>query len=345
MLGLRRLTAAIVTFLATTAAPLAAQTPTAKPVCTENSRDCLIKTVDMYLGALDSGDFSMVPFGPTAMRWELGFNTGDGEPALRATSLGQRPLVTQSFITDRRYYVDLQSKNVVLFAMLGAGGPSPIHHTERFKVENGLITEIEVILSIDAGNPKATSAQPVNGLSIGSDKFVYGPRTNGPPKPLKTKPLCVDDTPECMIQTARTYLDGTMNYDLSKVPVSTDWVRTENGKVTGTAKGGTVLGDLPKSLNWVGSHEGARYFVDQQSKDVIVYTMYRSSGRVLPKYFTIAGVDERAMPKVGSFGGKPDPVPVSIHMAQRLHIEKGLITEIEEIYSYNENMNATNWPR
>ncbi|MET0660391.1 MAG: hypothetical protein ABW110_19785, partial [Steroidobacteraceae bacterium] len=290
---------------------------------------------------LETHDSSKVPFAPNVRRWEIGLNTGDGIPSTRKVMDG----VPDIKLTDRRYFVDEQTDNVFLFDVLRVAsvpttvpgtdikrppGPASLHHAERWKVEKGWITEIEAIFFFEAGTMLAPSAQPMNGLSIGSNNFPYLPLRNGDPKSLKNPPLCTDDTRECMIQTAKSYIDGIMTYDLSKVPVASDWIRVEQGKVTGTGKGGTPLGPLPKSMNWIGSHDGTRYFVDEQSNDVIIFTMYRSSGLTIPKYIT---------------QGEPvGPVPVSMHMAERFRVEKGLITEIEEVFSFNKDMKATNWP-
>ncbi len=138
------------------------------PICTENTRACMIATAQTYFDALAAHDGSKVPFAPDARRTELGHETGDGEDTMRSV-LDKEPDMT---VSGTRWFVD-QSKNIAIgFTLLHVaernadpdrpahetgGQASTVHLAERFKVVDGLIREVEAIFYIERGNAEGTS--------------------------------------------------------------------------------------------------------------------------------------------------------------------------------------------
>ncbi len=140
----------------------------AAPVCTENTRACMIATAQTYFDGLAAHDGSRIPFAPGARRTEIGRSTGDDDESMRL-AIDLQPDLT---VSGTRWFVDESTHNVIGFTLLRlAGGNAdpdrPSHATsdqsatthlaERFKVVDGLIREVEAIFFIEFGNPKGTS--------------------------------------------------------------------------------------------------------------------------------------------------------------------------------------------
>lgn len=144
------------------------------PICTENTRACMIVTAKTYLDALVAHDASKVPFAPDVRRTEQGRVTGVGEDELRASTKLQ-PDMTEHDNT--RFFVDKETGNVIAYTLLRIPGTkadpnrktysdglevktSTVHLAERFKIENGLITEIEALFTIESGTADGVSNWP-----------------------------------------------------------------------------------------------------------------------------------------------------------------------------------------
>ena len=140
----------------------------AAPVCTENTRACMIATAQTYFDGLAAHDGSRIPFAPNARRTEIGRSTGDGEDSMRS-AIDLQPDLT---VSATRWFADESSHNVIGFTLLHVAGgnadpnrPSygtsdqaaTTHLAERFKVVDGLIREVEAIFFIEFGNPRGTS--------------------------------------------------------------------------------------------------------------------------------------------------------------------------------------------
>ena len=145
-----------------------------KPSCTDASRTCMITAATAYLDAIVTHDASKVPFAPDVKRTEGGHITGRGESSIRENTKGQPDMVGHA---NTRFIVDEKSHNVVAYTLLRIPGtkadpnrktmadklppqPSTVHLAERFKIEAGLITEIEAIFSIEGGTMDGTSNWP-----------------------------------------------------------------------------------------------------------------------------------------------------------------------------------------
>jgi hypothetical protein len=128
---------------------------------------------------------------------------------------------------------------------------------------------------------------------------------------------CTDDSRECMIAAAASYLEGIVHHDGSRVPFAPEVIRTEQGKITG--RGATELrSSQAKELDSM-SYSNTRFFVDEKQHNVFYFTLLR-----------ISAADSLTAP-----GREPRPStkPMTIHLAERIKVEHGLITEIEAIYS------------
>ena len=143
----------------------------AAPICTENTRACMIATAQTYFDAIAAHDGSEVPFAATARRTEQGRETGDGEETMRSV-LDKEPDLT---LGATRWFVDESQSTVVGFTLLHlpghnadpdrpthptSGKPTTVHLAERFKVIDGLIHEVEAIFAIEIGTALGGSGWP-----------------------------------------------------------------------------------------------------------------------------------------------------------------------------------------
>jgi hypothetical protein len=135
--------------------------------CTNNTEHCMISAATTYLDALVSHDASHIRLDPNVVRTEQGHNTGTGTAAI-IKSVSLRTF--DEVIIDRRdtrWFVDKPNHEAVAFYILDIGAPpsrlvpfvrptvatGTVHLSERFKVDNGLITQIEAIFSINSTTP------------------------------------------------------------------------------------------------------------------------------------------------------------------------------------------------
>ncbi len=137
-----------------------------KPGCTDNSRECLVRAVDSYYNAMQNHDGRLAWFAPNIRRTLVGLpnNSGEdfimeGEKSIRE-SLDRAPHQTH---LDHRYWVDEQAHmvNALMLTSL-QDRVSSIHVAERFKVENGLITEIEAVFYIDPTTRDGKTGWPMH---------------------------------------------------------------------------------------------------------------------------------------------------------------------------------------
>jgi hypothetical protein len=150
----------------------AAQAQQVKPTCTENSRRCMIVAATSYLEALVHHDGSKVLFAPDIVRIEQGVERGRGEALLRAKLDKEPPMLGYG---NTRFVADLETHQVVYFTLLrlatdeSQSAPPPgakplppvtVHLAERFRVEHGLIKEIEAIYFSQSGTAEGTSGWP-----------------------------------------------------------------------------------------------------------------------------------------------------------------------------------------
>lgn len=292
--------AAGLAFVLTSLAATGTAAQQVKPLCTENSRVCLIATATTYIDALTLHDASKVPFAPDIRRTEQNRESATSESFIRQHTITQPDM--EGHVGDR-FFVDLETKNVVVFTRLRVPGkvnprrppapasmPTTVHLAERFKVEGGLIKEIEAVFVRQEGIMDGPTHWP-------SDY------TAGPVKPGRTKATCTENSRACLIGAAKAYFDGIVAQDSSKVPFAANVRRT---------LGGAILEGEEKLRHFLDHEEPpmafhkSRYFVDTDEKTVVVYTTVLITG------------DRK--------GGKQQ---ITSRVADRIRVENGYIVEIE----------------
>ena len=129
------------------------------------TREELIAIASRYLDGIVTRDGSQVPFAADCRRTEQARVTGRGAEELR-DSLSRMPVMTGRRNT--RFVVDEPAGMVVAFTQLqlpatdepapagrtyprGSGKPTTVHLAERFRIEGGLIREIEAIFHFELG--------------------------------------------------------------------------------------------------------------------------------------------------------------------------------------------------
>lgn len=128
----------------------------------------------------------------------------------------------------------------------------------------------------------------------------------------QVKPACTDDSRDCMITAAKSYLEGLVHHDGSKVLLAPNVIRSEQGHVNIRDEAA-----LRKSLDHEPAMDGygdLRFVVDIESHQLVYYTLLRLSMR-----------GDQAPPGIA-------PGPVTVHLAERFKVERGLITEIEALF-------------
>jgi len=124
--------------------------------CTDSSRACVISAARAYIDALVSHDGTKVPFAPAARRTENGMVTATSGAAIAndlSTNQGDRAIYAAR---DIRWFVDGDQAIAYYLldtAMPGSSAPhtTTVHLSERFKVDGGLIYEIEAIFWVSPG--------------------------------------------------------------------------------------------------------------------------------------------------------------------------------------------------
>jgi hypothetical protein len=125
--------------------------------CTDRSAACLRSATDTYLDAVVSHDASKVRLAPDVRRTENGSVTGKDAAEIRKAL--QPPSLIQLVLGKRavRYTTDVEQQEVVAVYLLDTGFPPNIrlvtsYVMERFRIENGLITEIEAVITVQGAN-------------------------------------------------------------------------------------------------------------------------------------------------------------------------------------------------
>jgi hypothetical protein len=149
-------TTGLLLLLATVVTAAGAQAATSSP-CTDDSPACLVAATNTYLDALISHDASQVRLAPGARRTENASNTGEGADAIRRAL--EPPSLVQLVLAKRavRYTVDPARHEVVATYLLDTGLPPRLNLVtsyvmERFRVEQGLITQIEAVITVLPAN-------------------------------------------------------------------------------------------------------------------------------------------------------------------------------------------------
>lgn len=139
-------------------------------LCQEDTRACVIESATAYLDALVSHDPSKVPLAENAKRWENGVNTGQNAEAIRNGLKNYFGFKTIQNLHNLRWLVD--GNQAIVFYLIESNFPythihyGTTHVVERFKVQQGLIEEIEAIFCASANKNKENSLMDNSKLSF-----------------------------------------------------------------------------------------------------------------------------------------------------------------------------------
>lgn len=306
-----RLACLAVAAIAVALTPRAALPKSAAQGCTDASRACLIEVAHTYLTGLELADGSKVRLAPTVRRTQNGAKlVEEGEAALRRSIARER-------LTGRRnmrLLVDEAKRTVFAFWLTGTSLPdTPSSHVaERIKVENGLITEIEVFWVQDKKSlAEATSGWPDETLA------TSGPSL--PPAPTRNAAAlagCTDARRDCLYAVARSYLDALMVADGSKVRFAAHVRRTQNG---GLLQEGEATLRASVAREKLMFRHNFRMYADEHTSQVVAIWVTGS---------TVTGQ------------------PSTAHVIERLRIADGKISEIEVFYPRDEGTleGKSGWP-
>ena len=110
-----------------------------------SSRDQVVEAATAYLDSLVSHDPTGVPLHGDAWRRENGHDTGTGAEAIRDALRSEIMDVVKGY-REVRWFVD--GVEAVAFYLLEVEGGSEVLVAERFRVEDGLICEIEAVFDL-----------------------------------------------------------------------------------------------------------------------------------------------------------------------------------------------------
>lgn len=143
-----------IAFLALFLAGAPASAQSVPPVCAENSRACLVRTIEIYLDGLARNDASAIPFAPNVRCTEQGkVEAKDEAQFRRELTIYKVEMRTRNL----RWLVDEKRGSVAVFYLLDVGvfrgdPPFTVRRGQRFRIERGLITEVEVLNFFDRQN-------------------------------------------------------------------------------------------------------------------------------------------------------------------------------------------------
>lgn len=127
------------------------QAPAVPPACTDNGRECLVRTAMLYLDGILAADDAAVPLSPAVRRTHvLAIDRPAGDDLIVAGEAEIRRNIREEqllFRRDLQLYVDETEHTVVALWRTGTPFPGAVTVTvmNRFRIENGLITELEII--------------------------------------------------------------------------------------------------------------------------------------------------------------------------------------------------------
>lgn len=159
--------AAAVVALGPTVAAIAGSGGVSSPqVCQDSSSRCVIATADKYIQALVSHQGSTIPLAAHAYRTENGMVTGTSGPGIQndvSTNQGDRAIAG---VRDVRWFV--AGDEATAFYLMDTTAPNnpsaphttTVHLAERFKVDHGLIYQIEAVFWVNPGAAPDTSGWP-----------------------------------------------------------------------------------------------------------------------------------------------------------------------------------------
>ena len=277
---------------------------------TEVDRDEKIAVAMTYLNALVSHDADSVRFAPEAWRSNNGSPPVRGEDALRAV-IPREPVAA---IDNLAWVVD-GDQAIVFYDLiadfsLGTGAKAgasseqiPCTIAERFLVRDGLIHEIEVMHAADtSGRPRADRAA-LAASTAEAAATAAAAEADGTAEPAGP---CAAATTACIQWTAMQYLGALLSHDGTNVPLAAHAYRLENGHDTGRGYGIRDALALP-IMHVIAKLDAMRWWFEGDQA-VVFYTLAAS-------------------------GGGPVQATQAVPIAERFRVQRGLITEIEAVFS------------
>jgi hypothetical protein len=300
-----RMSMTALALLAIVGAPVMAFAQTVLPVCSDDSRACLIGTANRYIDGLSHHNASAIPFAP-AVRC-----TEQGEIPVTDAAKFRAEIESSTAITgvrNLRLMADPQARSVVAFYMLdvAAYGGKPaytVRRGQRFRMDHGLIDQVEIINYVD---PKLAGLAP----PLWPDSDV-SPAISA----QDAQPLCTAATRACDMLTAKAYFDAVSKTAGAVAPFAADLRVTEQGQVLATSRSDflSVLAKAAAPAAW----RNMRFLVDETEGEVAV--------------LALADVHN---------AGEP---PYTVRRIQRMRIVHGQIHEVELVIYEDQNPGAL-WP-
>lgn len=184
---------------------------------------------------------------------------------------------------------------------------------------------------------------PIAGLALAIAACSPNPATDPATDPAPTdvaKPGCTEQTRACLEAVARSYIDGLVSHDGSKIPLADTVRRTENALTN--AKGPNEVRESFARTTMVEKAKDIRLFTDVEKGEVVA--------------FFLLDVDLKAEEGGGSATTKAGDTEYkvavtkpagtyTVHEAERFRIVDGKITEIEIIAHVEDGKGAGGgWP-
>lgn len=290
--------------------PALAPAARAAAPCVDSSRACLIATANTYLDALLSHDGSRIRLAANARRTENGMDTGDDAATIRKSVTTPTPDEVNTGMRDKRWFVDGDVATAFYLLDTSTLPPSPAHTTtthlvERFRLERGLITQIEAIFWVAPGPNQEGSGWPKPQNETPSS---FAPALGPAPAAASSAGWCRDRKRSCAIAAASTYITSIASRDYRRTRLAPDVRRTQNAMTTATdAQGVRRNGQDPHPDAFITDMRDIRWFVD--GANAIAFSVADT------ETYPFAGVHT-----------------ATVHLAHRIKVVRGLMTEIEAVY-------------
>lgn len=291
------------------AAPAAAQQ--VAPACTDGSRACLARTVGIYLDGLARNDATAIPFAARVRCTEQGNVAAKDEAEFRRELTIYK---VEMHIRNVRWLIDERAGSVAVFYLLDIGTfrgdpPFTVRRGQRFHIDNGLITEVEVLNFFDRqGGKLAEPLWPETGPVPPAAKIAIAHANDG-------APLCTAATPKCYRTTARAYFDAILAGKADRVPFAGNVRVTEQDRLVATSRAAFLKEFV--STGATKKLRNMRMLVDTDSGQVAV--------------MVLSDVE------------MPGQAPFTVRRIQRLKIERGLISQVELVVFSDPKPDAL-WP-
>lgn len=149
---------------------------------------------------------------------------------------------------------------------------------------------------------------------------------------------CTDDSKACLEAVAKSYIDGLVSHDGSKIPLASNVRRTENALTN--AKGDHEVRESFARTTMVESVGDIRFFTVPERGEVVAFFLLNVDLKEEDATATTKAGDTHYKVSVTKPAGT-----YTVHEAERFKIEKGKITEIEIIAHVEDGKDlGSGWP-